>query len=229
MHGSPNIIWCTYIQTAHYVFFLKLVASAPGFPHGVIDPVEEIAALGRKYDIPVHVDACLGGFVIAFMDEAGYKLPPFDFRVPGVTSISADTHKVLCCIFVLRNCCSLSFLFLNVVWLCAKRNFYFALRSSQISPPAVLRCNRMARRHLRFPNPGWITTRRLLFHHLALEKLYTSKILCTGLIAACWASMMYYGRNGYVEATRKLMQTLRYIEQGYQQFTYYVKLYLLTS
>lgn len=71
------------------------MASAPGFPHGVIDPVEEMAALGRKYDIPVHVDACLGGFVIAFMEEAGYKLPLFDFRVPGVTSISADTHKVL--------------------------------------------------------------------------------------------------------------------------------------
>ena len=50
----------------------------------MIDPVEEIAALGRKYDIPVHVDACLGGFVIAFMEEAGYRLPPFDFRVEGV-------------------------------------------------------------------------------------------------------------------------------------------------
>lgn len=70
------------------------MASAPGFPHGVIDPVGEIAALGRKYDIPVHVDACLGGFVIAFMEEAGYPLPLFDFRVDGVTSISADTHKV---------------------------------------------------------------------------------------------------------------------------------------
>ncbi len=71
------------------------MASAPGFPHGVLDPVSEIAKLGRKYNIPVHVDACLGGFVIAFMDEAGYPLPPFDFRVEGVTSISADTHKVI--------------------------------------------------------------------------------------------------------------------------------------
>lgn len=76
------------------LFPLKLLASAPGFPHGVIDPVEEIAALGLKYDIPVHVDACLGGFVIAFMEEAGYSLRPFDFKVKGVTSISADTHKV---------------------------------------------------------------------------------------------------------------------------------------
>ena len=72
----------------------QLVGSAPGFPHGVIDPIDQIAALGKKYDIPVHVDACLGGFVLAFMEDAGYSLPPFDFRVDGVTSISADTHKV---------------------------------------------------------------------------------------------------------------------------------------
>lgn len=42
----------------------------------------------------MHVDACLGGFLIAFMDDAGYSLPPFDFRLHGVTSISCDTHKV---------------------------------------------------------------------------------------------------------------------------------------
>lgn len=61
----------------------------------MIDPIEAIGALGLKYDIPVHVDACLGGFVVAFMDKAGAPLAPFDFRVKGVTSISADTHKVL--------------------------------------------------------------------------------------------------------------------------------------
>ena len=70
-----------------------LVGSAPQFPHGSIDDIEGIAALGLKYDIPVHVDACLGGFLIAFMRDAGYPLKPFDFSVPGVTSISADTHK----------------------------------------------------------------------------------------------------------------------------------------
>lgn len=59
-----------------------------------MDDIEAIAALGRQYNIPVHVDACLGGFVIIFMAEAGFMLPPFDFSVPGVTSISADTHKV---------------------------------------------------------------------------------------------------------------------------------------
>ena len=54
---------------------------------------ENCSRLGDKYKIPVHVDACLGGWVIAFMKEAGYPLAPFDFSVPGVTSMSADTHK----------------------------------------------------------------------------------------------------------------------------------------
>lgn len=73
-----------------------LAASAPHFPHGIMDPVEEVAKLGVKYKIPVHVDACLGGFLIPFMEKAGFPLPPFDFRVPGVTSISCDTHKYGC-------------------------------------------------------------------------------------------------------------------------------------
>lgn len=50
--------------------------------------------LGLKYDIPVHVDCCLGGFLYPFMEKAGFSVPVVDFRVPGVTSISADTHKV---------------------------------------------------------------------------------------------------------------------------------------
>lgn len=59
-----------------------------------MDNIPAIAALGRKYNIPVHVDACLGGFLIAFMKRAGYPIKPFDFSVNGVTSISADPHKV---------------------------------------------------------------------------------------------------------------------------------------
>jgi sphinganine-1-phosphate aldolase len=63
-----------------------------------MDNIPEIAALGLKYNIPVHVDMCLGGFVAPFMAEAGFPLPhAFDFSVPGVTSISADTHKVNFC------------------------------------------------------------------------------------------------------------------------------------
>lgn len=58
-----------------------------------MDDIEAISELGLKYNIPVHVDACLGGFLTIFMNEAGYPTPVTDFRLPGVTSISADTHK----------------------------------------------------------------------------------------------------------------------------------------
>ncbi|MHB8681629.1 MAG: pyridoxal phosphate-dependent decarboxylase family protein [Acidimicrobiales bacterium] len=72
---------------------VALVASAPGFPHGVIDPVEELSELARRRGIGCHVDCCLGGFVLPWAERLGYPVPPFDFRLPGVTSMSADTHK----------------------------------------------------------------------------------------------------------------------------------------
>lgn len=70
-----------------------LVASAPSFPYGLVDPVEEIAALAKKRGVGCHVDACLGGFVLPWARELGAPILPFDFRVPGVTSMSVDTHK----------------------------------------------------------------------------------------------------------------------------------------
>ncbi|GMT24176.1 hypothetical protein PFISCL1PPCAC_15473, partial [Pristionchus fissidentatus] len=73
-----------------------LVGSAPNYPSGTIDPIMEIAKLGLKYKIPVHVDACLGGFLIPFLEDAGYGVDLFDFRLSGVTSISCDTHKYGC-------------------------------------------------------------------------------------------------------------------------------------
>ena len=72
---------------------IALVASAPSFPHGVIDPVAELGALACARRIGLHVDACLGAFLLPFARELGYPVPPFDFRVRGVTSMSADTHK----------------------------------------------------------------------------------------------------------------------------------------
>lgn len=70
-----------------------IAASAPSFPCGVIDPIADIAMLASKYRIPLHVDACLGGFITVFAKEAGFDLPPCDFSVPGVTSVSIGTHK----------------------------------------------------------------------------------------------------------------------------------------
>lgn len=70
-----------------------IVGSAPPFPHGIVDPIEELSELAREHNIGFHTDACLGGFVLPWAEKLGYKVPPFDFRLPGVTSISADTHK----------------------------------------------------------------------------------------------------------------------------------------
>jgi glutamate/tyrosine decarboxylase-like PLP-dependent enzyme len=70
-----------------------LVASAPCYPFGVVDPVTEIAALADANGILCHVDACLGGWLLPFWEELGESVAPWDFRTPGVTSLSADVHK----------------------------------------------------------------------------------------------------------------------------------------
>ncbi|HEY6278919.1 MAG TPA: aminotransferase class V-fold PLP-dependent enzyme [Streptosporangiaceae bacterium] len=70
-----------------------IVGSAPGFPHGVIDPIPQIAELAASRGVGCHVDACLGGFILPWARKLGYPVPPFDFTLPGVSSMSADTHK----------------------------------------------------------------------------------------------------------------------------------------
>ena len=72
---------------------VALVGSAPQFPHGVIDPIEELSELARSRNIGFHTDGCLGGFLLPWAEKLGYEVPAFDFRLPGVTSMSADTHK----------------------------------------------------------------------------------------------------------------------------------------
>ncbi|KAL0678772.1 hypothetical protein Bca4012_006753 [Brassica carinata] len=72
---------------------IMIVGSAPGFPHGIIDPIEELGQLALSYGICFHVDLCLGGFVLPFARKLGYQIPAFDFSVQGVTSISIDVHK----------------------------------------------------------------------------------------------------------------------------------------
>ena len=70
-----------------------IIASAGNYPYGTVDPIVEIGELAKAAGVGFHVDGCLGGFILAFAEELGVKAPLFDFRVPGVTSISADTHK----------------------------------------------------------------------------------------------------------------------------------------
>jgi glutamate/tyrosine decarboxylase-like PLP-dependent enzyme len=72
---------------------VMVLGSAPEYPHGTIDPIRQMGEIAAKRGVPVHVDACVGGFILPFMEMNGADLPPWDFRVPGVMSISADLHK----------------------------------------------------------------------------------------------------------------------------------------
>lgn len=71
-----------------------VVGSAPQYPQGVVDPIPELAAVAAEAGASFHTDACMGGFVLPFMEMLGHAVPPWDFRVDGVTSISADIHKL---------------------------------------------------------------------------------------------------------------------------------------
>ncbi|KAM7343999.1 sphingosine-1-phosphate lyase isoform 1-T2 [Cochliomyia hominivorax] len=152
---------------------ILLAGSAPNFPYGTMDDIEAIAALGLKYDIPVHVDACLGSFVVALARAAGYRTKPFDFELPGVTSISADTHK-----------------------------YGFAPKGSSV----ILYSDVKYRNHQFTVTTDWP------------GGVYGSPTIngsrAGGIIAACWATMMSFGYNGYLEATKRILDTARYVEQG---------------
>lgn len=72
---------------------VALAASAGNYPWGLIDPLPEISQLAVKRGLMFHVDGCLGGFILPWVEKLGYRVPTFDFRLPGLTSMSCDTHK----------------------------------------------------------------------------------------------------------------------------------------
>jgi glutamate/tyrosine decarboxylase-like PLP-dependent enzyme len=72
---------------------IMIVGSAPCFPYGLIDPIGELGAMAGRRGLWLHVDACVGGYIAPFVRMNGGDVPPFDFEVPGVMSMSADLHK----------------------------------------------------------------------------------------------------------------------------------------
>lgn len=87
---APDLIMLKKMINRNTVMIL---GSAPEYPHGTIDPIEAMGEIALKTNIPLHVDACVGGFILPFMEMNGESIPSWDYRVPGVTSISADIHK----------------------------------------------------------------------------------------------------------------------------------------
>ena len=72
---------------------VALIGSACNYGYGTVDPISDLSDLALESGVGLHVDACLGGFILPFGRELGYDIPPFDYALPGVTSMSADTHK----------------------------------------------------------------------------------------------------------------------------------------
>ena len=72
---------------------IAIIGSACNYGYGTIDPIEELSTLALARGVGLHVDGCLGGFILPFGEQLGVPIPVFDFRLPGVTTISADTHK----------------------------------------------------------------------------------------------------------------------------------------
>ncbi len=151
---------------------IVIVGSAPSFPHGIIDPIPELSELAREKGIGFHTDACLGGFLLPWAEKLGYSFPAFDFRLPGVTSISADTHK-----------------------------YGYAAKGTSV----ILYRGLELRRFQYFTSTEWP------------GGLYFSPTFGSrpgALSAACWAAMVSIGEKGYIEATKRILETAEQIKQG---------------
>jgi glutamate/tyrosine decarboxylase-like PLP-dependent enzyme len=151
---------------------IVIVGSAPSFPHGIIDPIEQLSELARQRSIGFHTDACLGGFVLPWAKKLGYDVPPFDFTLPGVTSISADTHK-----------------------------YGYAPKGTSV----ILYRGSGLRHYQYFKAVDWP------------GGLYFSPTLAGSrpgaLSAACWASMVAIGKQGYTQAAQRIMQAASAIKK----------------
>jgi glutamate/tyrosine decarboxylase-like PLP-dependent enzyme len=152
---------------------IVLIGSAPSFPHGVIDPIEELSELARKKGIGFHTDACLGGFVLPWARKLGYDVPRFDFSLPGVTSMSADTHK-----------------------------FGYAAKGSSV----VLYRGTALRAHQYFTATEWP------------GGIYFSPTFSGSrpgaLIATAWAALVSTGEQGYLDASKRILETADTIKSG---------------
>ncbi len=152
---------------------IVIVGSAPSFPHGIIDPIAEMSSLALEAGIGFHTDACLGGFLLPWAEKLGYPVPPFDFRLPGVTSMSADTHK-----------------------------YGYAAKGTSV----VLYRTHELRRFQYFVITDWP------------GGLYFSPTFAGSrpgaLSAACWAAMVSTGEAGYMEASRRILETAESIKTG---------------
>jgi sphinganine-1-phosphate aldolase len=149
---------------------ILIIGSAPQYPQGVVDPIAQLGEIAQKNNLPLHVDACIGGFVLPFIEKLGYPVPVFDFRIPGVTSISADIHK-----------------------------YGYAAKGASA---------------LLYKNMGYMKYQFFIYTEWKGGGIYASPSFPGtrpgGPIAAAWGTLMKIGEDGYLELTKKILDTRDY-------------------
>lgn len=149
---------------------IMILGSAPQYPQGVVDPIAQLGELALSHKIPLHVDSCIGGFILPFIEKLGYPVPAFDFRIPGVTSISADIHK-----------------------------YGYSAKGAS----ALLYRNMSYMKHQFFVHTDWKG-----------GAIYASPSFPGtrpgGPIAAAWATLKKIGEDGYLDLTKKILETRDY-------------------
>eukprot|EP01127_Copromyxa_protea_P007478 TRINITY_DN1738_c0_g1_i1.p1 TRINITY_DN1738_c0_g1~~TRINITY_DN1738_c0_g1_i1.p1 ORF type:complete len:542 (+),score=102.10 TRINITY_DN1738_c0_g1_i1:18-1643(+) len=157
---------------------ILLVVSSAQYPHGIVDPIPEASKLALEKGLPLHVDSCIGGFILPWIEKLGpiNPFPAWDFRNPGVTSMSADMHKY---------------------GYAAKGASVVVYRSDEYRKYQYYSCSQF---------PGG---------------LYLSPTMtgtrAGGPIAAAWASLVVLGEKGYLERTKVILDTVRYILGGLEE------------
>jgi len=164
---------------------ILVVGSACNYGYGVVDPIGDLSEIALAKNVSLHVDACLGGFILPFGQELGYQIENFDYRVPGVTSISSDTHK-----------------------------YGYSLKGTSV----VTFRDKSVRNAQYFYDTDWSGGK------YCSPSLEGSRSV--GLLAATWAAMVKYGRNGYLEIARKIFSTA---EQMIAVVKSYPELYIIGS
>ena len=143
---------------------IGIVGSAPNWPYGTVDPIEDFGQMALEKDLWLHVDACVGGYILPFFRELGVDFPLYDFTVPGVRSISADLHKYG---YAPKPCST-------ILWRSQAEQQYHFMPIDEWACGTYL-------------SQGFVGSRTM------------------GPVAGIWALMHFWGRKGYLENARRIL------------------------
>ncbi|KAL1512147.1 hypothetical protein AB1Y20_005415 [Prymnesium parvum] len=182
---------------------IAIYASAPTFPHGVVDPVEELSALAVEKGVGLHVDNCLGGFYLSFLAQAGLYTPKWDFALPGVTTISIDVHKYG---FSSKGASVIAFRDPEL-----RRLSWFPITDG----PSIYVTPTM--QEMRGPR-AHETADGARLSRMGCERCEKHRGARSGAtMASAWATLMYMGKDGYMKATLGLHAIFEQVRQAVRE------------